>query len=77
METQVISLKSINIEIHQCAWCLAIADSRGEYTIRSDRLVDGTHGCCPPCAENWLRATRAEHARRAALHSAAELAQAA
>ena len=72
-----ISFKRINTEIHQCAWCLAIADSRGEYTVASDQLVDGTHGCCPRCAEIWLVEAKAEVTRRARRRQAADLPHAA
>jgi hypothetical protein len=70
MRSTGLSLDKINIDIHQCAWCLMVADARGEYTIPSDRLVNGSHGACPTCAENWLKQALAD-AQKARLLRAA------
>ena len=71
MNSNVLSLVNMNINVRQCAWCLAIADSRGEYTIPSDSLVDGSHGMCAACAEAWMKQARAELARTTHLRAAA------
>ena len=60
MRSNGLSLEKINVDVHQCAWCLTIADSRGEYTIASDHLVNGSHGLCPACADTWLRQAKAD-----------------
>jgi hypothetical protein len=70
MLSNELSLEKMNVDVHQCAWCLMVADDRGEYTITADRLVNGSHGVCPACAEHWLMQARA-HSRKSQLLRAA------
>ena len=70
MRSTGLSLDKINVDVHQCAWCLMVADTRGEYTIVSDRLVNGSHGLCPTCAQEWLKQARA-HSQTSGLLRAA------
>jgi len=42
--------------LRQCAWCLAVADAGGRYTVHPGRKIKAaTHGICPACKET-LRA---------------------
>ena len=71
MNSNALSLTNMPINLVQCAWCLAIADGHGDYTIPSDSLVDGSHGICAACAEAWLKEARAGAARTRQLQRAA------
>ncbi len=42
--------------VRQCAWCLAIRDDSGQYTLMSSELAaDATHGICPSCKADVRR----------------------